>query len=475
MQQNFKNFSDKKFVIYGLGISGLSTAKYLTSQGLEVIATDDNSAAIAHAKSNPKLTEIKFKNLEEIALDKNFTIIFAPGIPLYFPKKHKILEIVAKTKAELICDIELFYQLNQGNNKFIAITGTNGKSTTTALAGFVFQKLGIKNAIGGNIGLPCFEMPQNQQNFSYILETSSFQLDLIAQARFNIAALLNITADHLDRHGSIENYIAAKKRIFLNQALGDYSLIDIDNKNSRQVFEGLKANSAYKAKLVAISTTEIQKNGIALIDGKIYVNLWNHEMRFDLRSQYLPGKHNDQNMAFSFAIALCHLRQQSEMMIDKIHATQLIEAIQQFKGLAHRIQILGNVDGINFINDSKATNADSSANALKIFENIFWILGGKAKEGGISSLAPFFSKIHKAYLIGESSAEFAKILAKNSVNFELCDNLKNAFSCAYRDAKTSDSLNKNLLLSPACASLDQWKNFEERGNAFCKMFDELKT
>lgn len=497
MEKDLNRFLGKNFLVYGLGISGLSAIKFLANLGFKVIATDDNLAAIEKTKEKLKDDKnfdlISFKQPSEISFDSNSKIIFAPGIPLYFPSRHKILEIIAKTNAELICDIELLYQAFSGkDSRFIAITGTNGKSTTTALTGFIFEKLGFNSAIGGNIGLACLEMPDviakkatqsqlkddsNSSDSFFILETSSFQLDLIAQSRFNVAALLNITPDHIDRHGSMANYIAAKKRIFLNQKAGDSAIIDVDNKNSRKVFEELQADKNFEAELIGVSTRNIPNQGLAIIDGKFHANLWGQKMQCDLRSQYLLGKHNDQNMAFSLAIIISALKQNGELVenIFKNWMPKIIDCIKQFKGLAHRIQILGKKNDINFINDSKATNAESTANALQIFENIFWILGGKAKEGGISELASFFPKIHKAYLIGEASADFAKILAANSVKFELCGDLKNAFKAAFNDAKANSLGNKNILLSPACASFDQWKNFEERGEAFCKMFDELST
>ncbi|MBP7710262.1 MAG: UDP-N-acetylmuramoyl-L-alanine--D-glutamate ligase [Rickettsiales bacterium] len=450
-----------KYVVYGLGISGIATAKFLAAQGFEVVATDDNEKAILDAKQ--KFLEINFQNPDQISYDANTTISFSPGIPLYFPKPHKILEIVKKTGAVLACDIEIFYRNNSQNN-FIAITGTNGKSTTTALSGFVFNELKIPSAIGGNIGVPCFDLPQNQNNFSYIFETSSYQLDLLDQTHFKIAALLNITPDHIDRHGSLEGYIKTKKRIFRNQVEGDFALIDVDNANSKQVFDELKNDQNFHATLVPISTKQIQENGVALFNGILVNKIGGANSYLELKSDFLRGEHNDQNMAFAFAIAYCQTLSNEE---------KIIAAIKKFTGLRHRMQLLGEVGGIKFINDSKATNAESTENALKAYDNIFWILGGVAKDGGISSLAPFFKKIHKAYLIGKASEEFAKTLAENSVPFEKCGDLETAFKKAFLDAKNIGLSGKNILLSPACASFDQWKNFEQRGDYFCKLFDEI--
>jgi UDP-N-acetylmuramoylalanine--D-glutamate ligase len=457
-----------KIIVYGLGISGISTAKALNEKNFQIFATDDSREAIeVNAQKYPN---INFKNLEQISFDKDTVISFAPGIPLYFPKPHKILEICQKTQAKLACDIEIFYELNHKNNDFIGITGTNGKSTTTALTGYIFEKLAIASKIGGNIGIACFELPQDQTNFNYILEVSSYQLDLITNTRFNIACLLNITPDHIDRHGSFENYIASKKRIFLNQTSQDFAIVDIDNSNSLKVFEDLQNNKNFNANLVAISTKQIPQNGVAIIDKKVFVNLKNQSFEFEI-NPILKGQHNHQNIACALAITCCNLIKKSQFTQLKIG--QIIKIIEDFKGLKHRMQLIRKIDEISFINDSKATNAESTENALKAYENIFWIVGGKAKEGGIDSLEPYFSKVKKAYLIGEASDEFAKILEKNSVNYEKCQTLKNAFDKSLIDTKSSNLIEKNIILSPACASFDQWKNFEERGDFFCKLVNDI--
>jgi UDP-N-acetylmuramoylalanine--D-glutamate ligase len=458
----------KKFVVYGLGISGISTAKTLIKKNFQTVATDDNQRVIDD--NAQKYPELNFSNFDKIIFDSETIISFAPGIPLYFPKPHKILDICQKTQAKLACDIEIFYELNHKNNDFIGITGTNGKSTTTALTGYIFEKLAIASKIGGNIGIACFEMPQDQTNFNYILEASSYQLDLITNTRFNIACLLNITPDHIDRHGSFENYIESKKRIFLNQNSEDFAIVDVDNLNSFKVFNDLQNNKSFEANLITISTKKIPQNGVAIIDKKVFVNLENQKFEFAI-NPILKGQHNHQNIACALAITCCHLLKKSQFTFQKIE--QIIKIIEEFKGLKHRMQLIRKIDEISFVNDSKATNAESTENALKSYENIFWIVGGKAKEGGIESLEPYFSKIKKAYLIGEASDEFAKILEKNSVNYEKCQTLKNAFDKSLIDAKSSNLIEKNIILSPACASFDQWKNFEERGDYFCKLVNDI--
>jgi UDP-N-acetylmuramoylalanine--D-glutamate ligase len=493
-----------KYVVYGLGISGISAIKFFARNNYEVIATDDNFQAIDNLKTSfeegvvidacvndggfklnhssqnashfepPSLkNRVLFLKPDEIDFDENTTIIAAPGIPLYFPKTHKIVEITKKTKAKLICDIEEFY-LNNQNQTFIAITGTNGKSTTTALSGFIFKELNLPSEIGGNIGFPCFELtklPDYKNYKTYIFETSSYQLDLVDKTHFRIAALLNITPDHIDHHGSLQGYIEAKKKIFRNQTAKDYAIINVDNINSKTVFDELKNDSNFTANLIPISTKKINDGGVSVINNILYNRIDYENNQFNLGDIFLKGEHNAENIAMSFAITYCYLKQ----VPNKISQLQIIDVIKKFKGLRHRLQFIGKIDDINFINDSKATNAESTENALKAYDNIFWILGGRAKEGGISILTPYFSKIKKAYLIGEASEDFAKVLTENSVEFEKCGNLENAVKKSFFDAKKYSLKEKNIILSPACASLDQWKNFEERGDFFCKMFDEIQT
>lgn len=456
-----------KYIVYGLGASGLATADYLAKNNFDVIVTDDNLAAIENSKAKLSSDNIRFLAPQDIEKEcaANTIISFSPGIPLYFPKRHKILEIIAKTGAKLSCDIELFY-LSNSDKIFLGITGTNGKSTTTALAGYIFEQLKLDAQIGGNIGVPCFNLPPAK---FYVFETSSYQLDLIEKTHFRVASLMNITADHIDRHGSFENYVSTKKRIFMNQKEGDFAVIEIDNETCHKVFTDFQNDKNFKANLIPISTKKIAVEGVSVIDGILHNRINGAKSDFSLKNAFLRGEHNMQNIAVAFANIYCCVLQQN-LAIDE---QKIIDAIISFKGLRHRMQFLGEIAGVNFINDSKATNAESTENALKSYDNIFWILGGKAKEGGIKILQPYFNKITRAYLIGEASEEFSEFLEENHVDYTKCGDLENAFKIALNDAKNSGLKEKNILLSPACASFDQWKNFEERGDYFCKAFDEI--
>lgn len=458
----------KKFIVFGLGISGNAAVKFLLEQGFEVLAGDDNKSSLDSL--NKYLDEHKdlrthlkiVENIESIDWSNSECLVLAAGIPLKYPTPHKIALEANKNNCPIICDVEILYLFNQ-STKFIGITGTNGKSTTTALTGHIFESIKKPNAVGGNIGIGALALPKLNPDENYIIEMSSYQLDLIAKTRFHIADLLNITPDHLDRHKDMEGYIAAKKRIFMNQTADDFAVIGVDNENSRAVYEDLKNNPNFKATLIPISTKHIVEGGVTMVGDIIYNNIGTNKsaINFGIR-QFLKGEHNAQNIAFAFA----------NCFLSGIKEEQIIQAIKTFKGLRHRMQLVGSVDGIHFINDSKATNAESTENALKPYQNIYWILGGKAKDGGIESLKQYFSKIKYAFLIGEATDEFAKIL-ENKVEYFKCGDLKTAFAMAYAKALEDQAEEKNILLSPACASFDQWRNFEQRGDFFCELVEKI--
>ncbi len=468
-----------KFVVYGLGISGVASLRYLAKNfPNQLIATNDNFEAISKTQENLKdqtnfKTKIKYKNPQDIVFDKDTVVVNSPGISIFNPP-HPILSKALENGAMITCDVELFYQINK-QHKFIAVTGTNGKSTTASLINHIQQNIDLNCNLGGNIGIACFDIPEAKSDQNYTLEISSYQIDLLHDARFEIATLNNITPDHIERYGNFENYCLSKKRIFNNQVSGDFAVINIDNKATKAIFDELNLDKKFLAQTIAISTDTIVNNGLSIIGNNIYINLFNQNFSYELYPKFLVGKHNSENIAIAFSAALCNLYKNYPSKFTEDTFKKIINIIENFTGLKHRLQFLGKIDEINFYNDSKATNADSTSFALKAFDNIFWILGGRAKTGGIESLVPFFNKIKKAYLIGEASDDFAKILDKNNVKFEKCKTLDNATKKAFIDAKESKISNKTLLLSPACASFDQWQNFEERGNYFCEIFNELKA
>ncbi len=432
-------YKNKKFGVFGLGLSGLATIKYLTKKQANFIAFDDGEATITKIRSDyPQFTN-NLRDLNDPTWQKIDYLILSPGIPLTYPSPHKIVEIAHQAGAKIICDIELLY-LDNKQAYFIGITGTNGKSTTTSLITHILKYNGLNAIVGGNIGIPVLDIEVSKKDPIFVIEASSFQLDLLDKTKFNIALLLNITPDHLDRHGNMENYSKSKYRIFAHQNENDYAIINSDLPKEDQM----------------ITFSEEKQANISVID---------NILTFEKKTYQLPtnnsllGKHNQQNLAASIACCI-----KVGLKIE-----QIIAAIPSFVGLKHRMQYLGEFNGITFINDSKATNADSSSKALASFNNIIWIAGGVAKEGGIEPLKEYFSKIKQALLIGKSQDQFAQTCG-DLVAWQKCETLANAFNIACKIAKAGDI----ILLSPACASYDQWKNFEARGDAFIELFNDLK-
>lgn len=474
------NYCDQlsKFIVYGTGISGLSTAKFIASRlSNEIIITDDNPQNLILTQE--KLANFEFfdkfifKNPSQLNFDSNTVIIASPGINFTNPP-HPIFSKALQFNAKIICDIELFCHLNKQQN-FIAITGTNGKSTTAALTNHILNEIGVNSQLGGNIGVACFDLMQNpESNLNYVFEVSSFQIDLLKQAKFNIAALLNISEDHLDRYQKFEKYIDSKSRIFINQNDKDYAIINVDDEICRKLY--YKLNQTNISNIVAISqNNNLDKNYnfVSLIHNKIRYNINGYFFESSINPKFIKGKHNFENIAFACASVLCLLIFKKNCQIDQKIIEKISQSVETFKGLNHRLQFVGKINDISFYNDSKATNANSTSHALQAFDDIFWIVGGKAKSDGITPLIPFFKKIKKAYLIGQSSEEFAKVLSDNNVEFEFCNILETATKKAFLDAKNCRLSQKTILLSPACASFDQWQNFEQRGNYFCKIFDEI--
>lgn len=418
-------YKNKKFGVFGLGLSGIATMKYLARKGVDFIACDDNHKSISEiSKKYPEFAD-KIYDLDSESWSRIDYLILSPGIPLTFPAPHKVVEMAHEANAKIICDIELLY-LDNPDLYFIGITGTNGKSTTTALITHILKYNGIDAIAGGNIGTPVLDIDTSNKDRVLIVEASSYQLDLLDKTKFNIALFLNIAPDHLDRHGNMENYKKAKYRIFKHQTDKDHAII---NSKLDQIPHAISFS------LEDLSKYNIESNNSLL------------------------GQHNQENVAASIACCLKY----------GLSIEQIISAIPSFVGLKHRMQYLGIHNGITFINDSKATNADSTSKALSSFDNIIWIVGGVAKEGGIEPLKEYFPKVKQALLIGKSSDEFSKTL-EGKARWNKCNDLENAFKVAYEIAKEGDV----VLLSPACASFDQWKNFEKRGEAFIEMVSNIK-
>ena len=442
----------RKVGVFGLARSGTACAEALRLGGAEVFAWDDQAQSVDKAKADGlpigDLKALDFKTLDSLVL--------SPGVPLTHPKPHWTVEKAKAAGIEIIGDTEVFQRELEGSGaKLVAITGTNGKSTTTALTGHLFQSAGRDCDVGGNIGKAVFLLRQPVKDRIYVLELSSFQIDLMPSLRPDAGILTNITPDHLDRHGTIENYVDVKTRMFARQGAGDTAIVGVDENWGEDIVKSIKTG----ARVVPVSVERKLADGLSAPDGILIDRQGGREVAtLDLRQlPALKGRHNWQNAAMAYAAGRA-----LGLTLDEIR-----QGLMSFGGLAHRMQEIGRLDGIAFINDSKATNADAAAKALASFDDIYWIAGGIAKAGGIAPLASFFPKIKRAYLIGEAADEFARTIGDQAAVVKT-GTLDKAVEAAARDAARDGNKGAVVLLSPACASFDHYPNFEVRGDAFGK-------
>ena len=450
-------FKNKRVGLFGLARSGLACAEALRLGGAQVFAWDDSDGAVAAAKA-ANLPAADLRGIDFTTLD---SLVLSPGVPLTHPEPHWTVQKARAASLEIIGDTEVFQREVAGTGaRIVAITGTNGKSTTTALIGHIFKTLGCDVDVGGNIGTAVFLMRPPVKNRIYVLELSSFQIDLMPGLKPDVGILINLTPDHLDRHGTMENYAAVKARMFARQDENDTAIIGIDDDWCVEIALGIR-NSATVRPVSVVHETE---DGISAYDGILRENLNGKEVaQIDLRAMAaLKGAHNWQNACMAYGAARAF----------GLSVAEIRSAMASFPGLAHRMQEIGCFGYVPFINDSKATNADAAAKALASFENIFWIAGAIHRTGGIKPLSPFFPRVEKAYLIGEAAEEFSRTLS-GKAPFEMCGTLDKAVAAAARDAAHSGLAGAVVLLSPACASFDHYRNFEIRGDAFVKHVSEL--
>lgn len=449
-----ESFRGETVAVLGLGGSGLSTVKALEVGGAYFAAWDDSETSREAARQQ----NLTLVDLSQSDFSTYRALILAPGVPLTYPEPHWSVKKAKAAHIPVIGDIELFCRERQRvapNAPFVAITGTNGKSTTTSLIAHLLTSAGRDVALGGNIGTAVLDLPPPSLTRYHVLECSSFQIDLTSSIIPSVGVLLNITPDHLDRHGTMENYASIKERLV---ASAELSIIGIDDKWCQTI-----AKRRWEAgrPLITMSLNELQ-NADYVIKGSLILKRTGHELKriIDLSSiATLRGMHNAQNAAAAIA-AVSVLG-----LIDE----EIIKGLNTFPGLAHRLEIIGHLGRALVINDSKATNADATEKALLSFsDGLFWIAGGCAKEGGIEPLSPLFTRVEKAYFIGEAAHDFASTLGTN-VPFEISETLETALLKAKLDAQASRAKEPVILLSPACASYDQFKNFEERGNQFRKL------
>jgi UDP-N-acetylmuramoylalanine--D-glutamate ligase len=450
-----RGFEDKTVAVFGLGRTGLTAARALIAGGAKVALWDEKPASreAAAAEGFPVV------DLEAADWTQFAALMLSPGVPLTHPKPHWTVDKAKAAGVEILGDVELFARTVNAapihkRPKIIAITGTNGKSTTTALIGHLCASAGRDTRIGGNIGQGVLGLEDMHGGAVYVLELSSYQLDLTSSLHPDAVVLLNISPDHLDRHGGMDGYIAAKRRIFLNQGKGDTAIIGVDDAWCQQICTEITA--ANRRTIWPISAGKAMGRGVYALQGVLYDATGERvvEVADLLRARSLPGRHNWQNAAAAYAAA--------RAIGIPIH--DAVDGLMSFPGLAHRMETVGKLGRVRFVNDSKATNADAARQAMSSYPKFYWIAGGVAKAGGIEDLKDLFPRIAKAYLIGEAAQPFSWTLA-GKAEVAISGTLEKAVQQAYADAAASGE-DAIVLLSPACASFDQFSDFEARGEAF---------
>lgn len=449
------SFKNQTVFVLGLGRSGRSVAQSLLKAGASVLAWDDQEAArkAAQNKGIPlaNLDSLNWKNVE--------SLILSPGIPHQYPVPHPFVLKAQSVGLQPISDLEILCK-TQPSAHYIGITGTNGKSTTTSLIAHILKENGDLVEVGGNLGIPVMDLNPLEQKGTYVLEVSSYQLEISPSLHFHVSILLNITPDHLERHGGMDGYIRAKKLIYKNAMPQDTLIINVDDVPCLRIYHELKASG--KLKVLPISINKVLADGIYVKEGVLY-----DKVRFVLdltHLERLKGQHNWQNIAATYG-ALRAMGLESE---------KIIKGLTSFPGLAHRQQVVARYKNVLFVNDSKATNAEAVAKVLECYKDspIYWLLGGRPKEGGINSLRPYFSTIKHAFLFGEATPVFVPIL-KDNLPYTLCETLKEAVEKASALAFAHQEQGAVVLLAPACASFDQYPDFEARGNDFCDVVKKV--
>ncbi len=440
----------KRVALFGLGGSGIATAHALLQGGADVVASDDNPDRIAEAGE----AGIPVGDLRETDWAGLAALVLAPGVPLTHPKPHWCVDLARAAGVEIIGDIELFVRQRRRDAPdcpFIAVTGTNGKSTTTALIAHILSEAGRDTQLGGNIGTAVLTLEPPKAGRFFVVECSSYQIDLAPSINPSAGILLNLTPDHLDRHGTMQHYADVKERLV---AGSDVAVIGTDDHWCMLIADRLQRAST---EVIRISKRDALADGYFARGTQIMAAHGGsaHPIADLAGIATLRGAHNAQNAAAALAACLAVGLSEEE----------IVTGLASFAGLRHRMQPVARRGRVLFVDDSKATNADAAAPALASYERIYWIAGGLPKDGGLHGLSGLFKHIAKAYLIGEAAPSFAATLG-DDVPYEIAGTLDRAVSHAAEDAARDGHAEPVVLLSPACASFDQYKNFEIRGNAF---------
>ncbi len=459
-----QGYAGRKVGVLGLGRTGLSAARALAEGGADVIGWDDSETTRDAAAGAGVAVSRLTRELDDMAL-----LVVSPGVPHLYPEPHPLIAAAQEAGVPVDNDIGLFFRsLATGEwdrfaspPRVVAVTGSNGKSTTCALIHHVLREAGKPTQLAGNIGRPILDIDPPGDGEVIVLELSSYQLELARALTPDIGVLTNLTPDHLDRHGGIGGYFAAKRRLFAEGG-PDRAVIGIDEKEGRFLAGQLSQGKSDVAVIRVSSGRKLADHGWAVFARKGFLSEYRKGRQvasFDMRPMRgLPGAHNHQNGCAAYAALRC-------LGI----APRLIEdAFQTFRGLAHRSQFIAEIDGVAFVNDSKATNVDAAAKALGAFANIRWIAGGRGKDGAIEPLLACSGNIRKAYLIGENAEQLARTLT--GIEHEICETMEAAVARAAGEADPGDT----VLLAPAAASFDQYRDFEARGDDFVAQVARLR-
>ncbi len=466
----------KKFAVLGLGRSGLSAARALQAGGgIPLCWDDDPEKREIAAAQGFRVVDLTHK--PNWSRHKISCLIVSPGIPHLYPAPHPAIERAWEAGVPVDNDVGLFFRhfsvsvhrlvlsrrrrYNLSPPVIICITGSNGKSTTTALIQDILVNAGFRAQMGGNIGRGVLDLDPPPRGGAFVLELSSYQLELARSLNPGISVFLNFSPDHYDRHGGRGGYLAAKARLFTDGA-PHHAVIGVDEPEGRFLAGRWGRQSLSRISL----RTELSHSGVSVIDGQLVERDAEGEVqaRVDLTTlPTLKGEHNFQNCAAAWAVC----------RVLGLSSDDILAGMQNFAGLPHRTEVLGRMANVLFVNDSKATNIASTRYALSAFDDIFWIAGGQAKAGeSLEALRPYYDRVQRAYLIGEAARDFAAIL-DGEVPYCLCDTLERAVSEATRDALQSKLRAPVVLLSPACASFDQFQDFAQRGDRFRELVADL--
>ncbi len=441
-------YEKKRIAVMGLGVAGLPTVRALMASGAHVLAWDDG----ADSRNKAAAEGIPIVDLMSADWSGIDTLVLSPGIPHTFPKPHPIAERARKADAQIVCDVDLLGRA-QPDAIYVGITGTNGKSTTTALIAHILKSAGKTIEVGGNLGPPVLDFAPLGKGGIYVLEMSSYQLERTFSISFDVAVLLNVSPNHIDRHGDLAGYVAAKARIFAGNRKKKTAVVGADDEETRRVADTL----ADRMHVIRV-TREKPGAGMVGAEGTKLIDRTGDTPRIVLDmndAPDLPGRHNAQNAAAAYAATRA-----LGVAPDVIAA-----AMKTYRSLPHRLERVATIGGVTYVNDSKATSPEATVWALTSYDKVIWIAGGLSKEVGYDALIPYLPKIAHAFLIGKAAGEIAAFLAKHGIASTTCETMARAVPAAHAMAASGKGA-KVVLLSPACASFDQYRSFEKRGDDF---------